>query len=63
MNIKEKPIWKLISDVREAVEMYDRSNDHIPHNKNADCIRCRLIAAFSNSDVLAFSKIYNVKSI
>lgn len=35
-------IWELLSAVREAIALYDKSRDHIKHSSDSDCIRCRL---------------------
>lgn len=35
---------KLVDACREAVEEYDKSNDHVPHDRGADCVRCNLAA-------------------
>jgi len=38
-------IYVLIRKVKEAVAEYDKTNDHLKHDANGDCIRCRLVKA------------------
>lgn len=40
----QEAIHKLVDVCREAVLEYDKGNDHIRHEKGADCIRCNLAA-------------------
>jgi len=42
-----KPIYKLIAEVKESIAEYDKSRDHLRHDEGADCIRCRIVAAFT----------------
>lgn len=39
------PIDKLLDSVEAAIREYDRSNDHLKHGANSDCIRCALVEA------------------
>lgn len=51
-----QPIYKLMSDVAQALHEYDQSRDHTPHEAGANCVRCNLEQSIRPQAILLQTK-------